>query len=1309
MDGISEHDLRQIWKWNARVPETVQECIHEIFAERARSQPDAPAVCAWNGHLSYKQLDELSSRVAHHLVRIGVRAEANAIIPLCFEKSLWTPVAVLGVLKAGAACVLLADQPLRRLQTIVQQLQPPAILSSALNLETATNLAKRVGDVPTFVVDQEQIDQLLTQQAMLATALPIVHSSQKLYVVFTSGSTGSPKGCIISHENFASAVRHQQAALGFNNTSRVFDQVAYSFDVAYSNIFHTLTAGGCLCIPNEQSRMSEADISISIAKLKANYAHVTPTLSRVMRSENLPSLETVNFIGEPLKASDVSQWRGRTVLQTYGPAETTVTSTLARIDTSSISNPDIGSGLGLLTWIVDPINDRLVGIGEIGELCLEGPLVGQGYLSDPEKMAASFIQDPPWLVQGLPGVHAGRRGRIYKTGDLVHYKEGTTRLEFVGRKDDQFKIRGQRTEKGDVEHHVRQLLPLEPEFQVFAEVVKLRDRGDDTLVVFVISTGMDEDQLAAVVQTLDLGDRLKDAVPTNMIPSAFLPLAKVPLTATGKTDRRQLRDIGVSKLQERSSQMHPDEQFLPTSTMELELRRLWEEVFDMDSSKISVNNSFLRLGGDSLRAMRLVSAARGRGYLLTVRDILQQPRLSEQARAMTRLDDLSDDRVTPLSLIGCESEQEARRQAASACGVSSDHIQDIYPCTALQEGLLAMTAKRSGDYVASLTLELHPHIDVVRLQTAWEQISEHTPILRTRIIDWPESQKLVQVLIDQPVDWCEVHDVDEFRRNDRNPAMTMGTPLTRVAMIHDEHRTKNFFALRIHHAVYDGWSISTLLANLAQICQGFPPQPSTPFRSFIKHVVGTSSAAAEHFWKAQFSDLEASQFPQLPAANYQPRADRTLEYTIAGLRWPSTNATPSSVIRVAWALLVAAYSSNNEAVFGAVVMGRQAFSGNESVMGPTISTVPVRIAWDPLETVESLITRTHQQYMDMIPFEQIGIQRIKNLSPEADLACQFQSLLIVQPHEVDRPAPNPLFAEGMDDALLEGPDAFSTYSLTLQCNFMASDQMKLQISFDTAVISERQTARLAQQLETTMRQLCALDLAKVRSSAIETGSERDMDEIWTWNASAPEEVEACVHDLILDAAKKYPEDPAVCAWDGELSYRHLEELSYTLALHLISLGVGREVVVPLCFEKSMWTPVAELAVLRAGAAVVTLDASQPIDRLRSIVQQVSPNLILSSASKVDFSSSLADVHVFPVAYDSLDKLQQLGKRSKALPYAEPSDKLYIVFTSGSTGTPKGVVVEHRNFSSAIKHHEQALGLGHGTRVLDFSSYAWVSL
>lgn len=1310
---ISEEDQTEIWSWNATVPEAVEMCVHDMIAVIVAKHPTDPAICAWDGDLTYQELDALSTTLACHLAHLG--AGPGSIIPLCFEKSKWMAVAMLGIMKAGAASVAMdITHPEARLQTIVEQAYTHSncrlIISSRLNEILSQKLA-RAGLGDSTVVIPETLVQETAHTKLWRPAN--VRPEHMLYVVFTSGSTGTPKGAIVSHRNFSSAILHQKSSFGFTNRPRVLDFSSYAFGAAWFNFIHTLACGGCLCVPSEDER--KTDIMGAITRLKVTYAVIIPTVARSMRQTDVPTLKRIVFAGEKLHQADVLPWRGVSkIYNGYGCAECTVAGIVGVIEPGRISDPSIGRGSGCVTWVVRLDGAALAAIGEIGELWIEGPIVGQGYLGDPEKTADVFIENPPWMLRdrGLSS-YSRRHGRLYRTGDLVRYNSDGT-LHLVGRRDDQVKINGQRIQLGDVEHHLRSALDSHPSVTAVAEVAQPSGSNIPLLVAFLALTKSDSTFEALV---LSLSNHLVTCLPAHMVPAAYIPVDEIPLTGTGKTDRRHLRNVIRDMTIEQLADLYPARSQRtycePSTDIERRLQQLWASILGVSPASISAHDSFFGIGGDSVSAMRLVATAREHELLFSVADIFRCPRLTDLADCL-KADHISIDPVAPFSLIR-GNEQDIRAQASIRCQIPQEQVLDVFPCTQLQQGLLAITARRSGYYVARNVYQLAPSVDIARFHQAWQQVVNSNDILRTRIADLP-GQGLVQIVSTDLAPLAYATSLSEYLEENKHEDMGLGSALTYAALVQDNQTRCHYFVWTIHHALYDGWSLPLLIDCIVKSYNGNTIPATTPFQVFVRLISELDQNAAANYWRSQLDGCDAATFPSLPFPTFQPRSDKAVSHSITSLSWPQDGFTPANIIRTAWAILQARHCDSTDVVFGAVVSGRQSSLPQISqVIGPTIATVPVRLRLDQQTHVKEALQQVQDQAVDMLPYEQFGLSRIRDLGETETAASDFQCLLVVQPKEELRPGEtgDSMLLEAVQNSSSNGLQQFNTYALTVICD-LHNEGLELTLIFDREILEPGIAKRMADQFEVIMRQLCNTQLANMKVSDLASTGLRDLTDIWSWNSVSPEPMEACVHDLFADVSKRNPNAPAICAWDGNLTYRELDNLSTTLACYLTSLGIGSGTIIPLYFEKSLWMPVAMLGVMKTGAASVAMDTNHPEARLRGIINQVhaqsTRRLILSSMLHEDRAHRLANTGssevVTVVVVESIAREMTNDSQKWQPTKTRPEDILYIVFTSGSTGRPKGVVISHSNFSSAIYYQRTFLGFQNTSRLFDFVSYAF---
>jgi amino acid adenylation domain-containing protein len=616
-----------------------------MVEDQKRSQPMRPAILAHDGQYTYAEMWAAVSKLARVLIREGARPEARAAILM--EKCAYYPIAALAVLKSGAAFVPLdPGHPIQRLRQLVQDVDPFVVICTSSLVSLAKEITSNV-----LVIEQG----LHRNRRYQFIKKPLAKPENAAYIIFTSGSTGKPKGVITEHAAFATSAMIRGKALGLGPQARVLQYAAHTFDVSVDEILTTLIHGGCVCVPSESERF---DIGPAIQRMRVNYALLTPTFARMLDPDHVPSLSTIQLGGEFLSEDVNNKWSHRVRLfNVYGPTEASVASVMHERTGQKGAGHVIGFPVGTVCFIVDADDhNHLTTCDEVGELVIGGHTLARGYLNDTSRTDAAFLRAPVWT----PWTKLDYPVRFYKTGDLASM--GSNGLITIhGRKDNQIKLRGQRTNVEEIE------MALSSNKRINAVIVALPKKGPFknklTAIMSEESSG-DEPPIdqrdspyawtskaKALKEDLEseLHTSLKDIVPLAMIPSIWITLPKFPRNSSAKSDRKQIQswleemdDATVRAIFQEDSttgaKVEPSQKDCIASGLEEILCR----VLNLPSDKLRLDQSFIRNGGDSITAMELRSLAKDMGISLEIRDILSFGRVKDLFSNTLRITEKSD-------------------------------------------------------------------------------------------------------------------------------------------------------------------------------------------------------------------------------------------------------------------------------------------------------------------------------------------------------------------------------------------------------------------------------------------------------------------------------------------------------------------------------------------------------------------------------------------------------------------------------------------------------------------------------------------
>ncbi|KAL3482122.1 acetyl-CoA synthetase-like protein [Aspergillus californicus] len=1265
----------QVLRWNSKKTSSQSPSIVEVIHKHACERPHHPAICAWDGVISYAELDTLSSQWASYLNDLGIDAES--MVPIMMDSSKWIVVAELAVLKSGGAFVPLDPlQPDKRLQDMVQQINATVGLSHE---ELGQRLSSLVGNV--VIVCEETTSSLPTARW---TIPPRVAPESTGYVLFTSGSTGHPKGCVVSHGALANVVDQTQS-LRINADSRVLQFASYGFGVSLIEIYCTLGAGATICIPPKKEYLN--DVNAVMDAMQITWAILTPSAASAL-IRPLVSLKTLVLAGEPMRSDLFHTWAQEAeLLQGFGFTEWAGICCVSEPIVSLSDLKIVGNSPTANLWLLDPTNhNRLAPVGAVAELLVEGPALARGYLNNSAQTRSVFADDAAWLRS------VGRENQIgtklYKSGDLVQYcTDGS--IKYVARKDTQVKIRGKRLELGEIEYQAHQAGALVD--KVIVEVAAPKDSQAPIVVAFLCSPTQDAPSNRFESNVALIEDFLEKMLPDYMWPAIYMPLTAVPLTATGKTDRRALRTIiQTSTRQQLEGHYSPATTCIPPATeLELKLHQLFAETLQIAPSSFGIKDSFVRLGGDSATAMRLANRARQMNCRLTVQFILQHQSISNLAQ-----------------------ELEKGYVAAS----SSRHLDVAIPKTPYAGPVEQSFAQRqlwfldqlhpgSTSYLLPFATRLRGQLNLSALGVALGALVErHEPLRTTFNHEDGTDVQIIHPFKSVPLNIIDMtrsdkKSIEEALRKEQSTAFDLAAEpgwRTSVFCLGPEDHV---LSIVMHHIISDGWSVDILRKELSLFYstanQGQSPLSQVrPLPTHYRDFSNWERQREEEKIRLQVEywvrELEGSKPAELLYDKKRPSAlsgaAGIQKFDISGNLHTKLLLFCKIQQTTTYNVLLAAFRAAQYRLTGAedVIIGTPTANRNreelEGLIGFFVNLQCVRTTVEDRTSFRGLVQQIQSKMTVAFANQDVHFEEIvTDLYINRDLSRNPLIQLLFAVHS----------QKNLGQFSIEGVEAESlsvstSSSFDLEFHLYQSEGcMDGEILFALDLFEPQTiTVLLSVFCDVLQHGLTKPDEAISRiplTDAPATPQDRRVLGI----EEAHSYPRASIVEVFQEQSERQPDKVAVKDTSQQLTYRELDTQSGHLAAFLMSQSFTPETVVGVLANRCCETIIAFLGILKAGLAYLPLDIQSPPARLETILSSVpSCRLVLLGPGVERPALGQVDVQFVPILVAL--RSWRLQIRLDSAPVPGPASLAYVLFTSGSTGKPKGVMVQHRGIVRLTK-------------------------
>ncbi|RSC93321.1 non-ribosomal peptide synthetase [Tenacibaculum singaporense] len=1186
--------------------------VLELFKGKVQANPSEIAIEYKERKISYNELDVLSNELANFLLS-KTNISVNDIVIISLERNEWLIISILAVLKVGGAyCPIDPDFPDLR-KTYIKD-----------------NTKSKI------VLDEVLLNEFFEFKGKVSSAINHRITSQDLaYVIFTSGSTGAPKGVMVTHASLTNFIEFYNL-----EKSRTSLTCNFVFDVSVMEIFSAITSGSTLVIPEKHIVMSPREYASFLYEKEINHCYIHPMhLEEISVNLSLYDklyLKRILIGVEGIKKEEI-QWyfdKNIRIINGYGPTEATICSSFYEVeDIDSIITANLPIGIPLPNYqllVLEENTNVLVPKGVIGELCISGIGLAKGYLNDLELTNKKF-QNHPFAEDK----------KIYRTGDLVRWLPSGN-LEFIGRRDHQVKVRGYRIELGEIEH----ALLKHPNIK--RAVVLVKEQGDiKDIVSFIVGDFLPINEIR---------EFLNKRLANYMLPTYYAFIDEIPLTINGKIDKKLL--LGIENLQKSTT-----EYIAPTNELETKLVKIWEDI--LETKNIGITDNFFELGGHSLKSVKLINKVEKElNYHIKIKEIFAFPTIKE---LVTRLREKTYEPIEK---------------------ILSDSLVKVTPAQK-RLWVLSQFDKGAEAYNIPGVLKLEGPLNVDFLKRSIYKVIERHESLRTYFVNYDDDIYQNVIPYDEikfEIDYLCFQDnksintlIEKVSSNRFELSKAPLLKLCLASVSEEEH----YLIFNLHHIIGDGWSMEVFIKEITKFYnedQNELHSLNIQYRDYVywlnQQILNNKLDNLKEYWLGKF----AGSIPILDLPTYQKRpviktyngarihydfsekVSNELEFYIA-----KKEVTLFMSLMAGLNGILYRYTGQTDIVLGTPVAGRE-HPDLEDQIGLYLNTLAIRTSFDKNQTFEDLLkiqkktlieAYEHQFY----PFDTL-IDELK-LKRDPARSALFDVMVVLQ---------DELSSIGGYDSLRGGvkvssvvKDYRDTSQFDITFSFINSIKgLSVVIEYNTDLYTENFIKKLGEHLDNFLKYI--INNSNTKLNEVNYLSEKEEYELISEFNNTKSDYQDNKNIVLLfeEQVTNSPNNTALIFEDKSLTYLELDELSTQLSNYILqNYEIEREDFIGVKLERSEWSIISILAVLKLGGAYVPIDVNYPQERIEYIEKDTNCKLTINEET---ISSFLVSDKVSKKIYRDISS----------------SNLAYVMYTSGSTGKPKGVMIPHKSIMRLVK-------------------------